>query len=76
MTPLAKGTLVEKINSVPGNDGHGDGALATVVGVFPAPDDFVKEHGYGYFVEWQDLPGVPVFISGTRIRAVDTAVRT
>jgi hypothetical protein len=24
----------------------------------------------GYFVEWEDTPGVPVFILGTRLRAV------
>ena len=61
-----RGTRVSKIASVPG-DTHQDGARATVVGsIGPVPyqDRLVT---YGYFVEWDDLPGVPVAISSWRI---------
>jgi hypothetical protein len=70
--PIPVGTTVQKINSVAGEDGHTDGALARVtyvVGPLKLPGH--RLHGnYGYFVEWHDLPGVPVFVSGTRIRKV------
>jgi hypothetical protein len=58
---LANGTRVRKINSVP-TDTHTDGAPATVLGsVGPALGQF------GYWVEWDDIPGVPVFIAGERL---------
>ena len=56
---LPRGTLVEKIDSAPG-DSHQDGARARVLSAF----------GDGYFVEWEDVPGVPVFILAARIRPV------
>jgi hypothetical protein len=31
---------------------------------------------FGYFAEWEDAPGVPVFILGTRIRPVGTGLRS
>jgi len=62
--PLAIGTLVEKCNSKAGEDGHGDGALARILSVIPQP----LRGAYLYFVEWEDLPGTPVAIEGSRIR--------
>jgi hypothetical protein len=64
------GTKVRKANSEPG-DGHRDGALAVVRGsVGPDP-----RWGYfGYFVEWDDLPGVPVFIASPRLEKYVTPI--
>ena len=57
---LSKGTVVEKINSAPG-DSHQDGARGRVLsGPF----------GAGYLVEWNDAPRVRVFIVGAKLRAV------
>lgn len=62
---LAAGTRVEKIASEP-RDGHRDGAKATVVKTMgPIPDG-----KYGYFVEWDDMPGIPVFVAGWRVREI------
>lgn len=59
------GTRVRKVGSSAG-DSHRDGDLATVRGsVGPALGTS------GYFVEWDDLPTVPVFVAGTRIAKVD-----
>jgi hypothetical protein len=52
--------LVEKINSEP-RDSHRNGARGKVLSAF----------GAGYFVEWADTPGVPVFVFRTKIREVD-----
>jgi hypothetical protein len=65
-SPLPVGALVEKINSKPGDDYHADGARGRILSVIPKPTD----QGWGYFVEWEDLRGVPVMITGSRIRAV------
>ena len=68
---LRNGTLVEKVNSKPG-DTHQDGARATIVGSL-GPHKWSAPHPtskYGYFVVWDDIPGVPVFIAGERIRPV------
>jgi hypothetical protein len=63
MQPLPDGTQVEKINSVAGADTHKDGARAVVVRALgPASDGT-----YGYFVRWSDLPGIEVFIAGSRL---------
>ncbi len=68
---IPNGTLVAKVNSEEG-DTHGDGARAKVLGsigpVAGLPDP------YAYFVEWLDLPGVPVGIAGHRIRAVEVGL--
>lgn len=55
------GTRVQKIGTEPG-DTHPDGTLATVLGSAGAEDKI------GYFVEWDDVPGLPVFIAGNRIK--------
>lgn len=65
----ALGARVEKINTVPGSDAHHDGALATVAEVMGPTTDGT----YGYMVVWDDLPGVKVFIAGSRLRPVNTA---
>lgn len=63
----ANGMRVEKIGSE-ADDTHVDGSLATIVGsVGPIPFED-GSNGYGYFVHWDDLPGLPVFIADTRIK--------
>ncbi len=70
MEPIPNGTRVEKIRSAP-DDTHRDGAIARVVeAIGPTPPDCEVPGVFGYFVEWSDLPGVKVFIAGTRIRPV------
>ena len=66
---LRNGTIVEKINSEP-RDTHRDGARAMIVGSVGPVDDLRLPAKYGYFVVWDDMPGVPVFIAGHRIRPV------
>lgn len=80
--PYPRGTKVRKINSVPGEDSHEDGAMATVVNPpsgFPTDTHYLgplnrpgdKLHGvYGYFVEWDDTPSIEVFISSNRVEAL------
>ena len=66
---LPNGTRVEKTLSKPG-DTHVDGAKATVLGSLgPIPwEDMPRV--YGYFVEWDDYPGIPAFVAGHRLREV------
>jgi len=48
-------------------DAHGIGELGTVVGSIGP-----LEGHYGYFIRWDDMPHVPVFVVGNRIgRASD-----
>lgn len=61
----ANGTRVSKCGSVTG-DHHQDGALATVVGSMGP-----YQGRYGYFVEWDDLPGWPVGVSSERLTLVE-----
>ena len=79
-----KRTRVEKIRSEPG-DGHQDGALGSIVGALgPGPPSAqaelivklarmgVEEGGeYVYWVEWDDMPGIPVAIADYRIKPID-----
>lgn len=60
---LPNGTRVSKVNSKP-DDTHQDGALATVLGSIGV-DEVIA-----YFVEWDDLPDIPVGIAGYRVKAV------
>jgi hypothetical protein len=54
------GSRVIKTNSVP-KDAHQDGAPAVVLGS-------LGDSGfYGYFVEWEDTPGIPTFVAGDRL---------
>ena len=74
------GTRVEKTNSEPG-DTHRDGAMATIVGAAgPAPvalraemlakGKMTQDSAFLYWVEWDDLPGIPVAIADYRIKPV------
>ncbi len=76
-TPLSIGTRVEKCGTVHGQDAHRDGDGAKIVGVLgQVPDDDPNPEFrgvWGYFVEWDDLPGVPVFVGGNRIRIREVA---
>lgn len=56
----SNGTRVQKTNSDRA-DTHRDGALGTVIGSIGAGGLV------GYFVEWDDKPGVPVFVAGPRL---------
>lgn len=75
-----KGTRVEKINSEPGNT-HRDGARGTIVGALgPAPPalraemlakgEIKQDAVFCYWVEWDDLPGIPVAVVDFRIKPV------
>ncbi len=76
------GTRIAKTNSVP-VDTHSDGARGTIIGsVGPITVQMIRAAGpdvmnvpdpprvgeYGYFIEWDDTPGVPVFTRGSRLR--------
>ena len=79
-----KGTRVRKVNSKPG-DFHQDGALGTIVGALgPATAsqraeaiiDLAKQGingdiAYIYWVEWDDIPDIPVAITDNRIEPVE-----
>lgn len=48
-------------------DAHGVGALARTVSFPMGPVELEGKQVYGYFVEWDDVPGVPVFVAGDAI---------
>jgi hypothetical protein len=58
------GTRVRKVFGQSG-DTHPDDATATVLGSVGDPG-----LGFGYFVEWDDLPGAAVFVLGNRLGMV------
>lgn len=62
---LPNGTRVVKKNSEP-DDAHTDGETGTIRGSIGAAGS-ADGICYGYFVEWDNLPGIPVFIVDTRI---------
>jgi hypothetical protein len=64
MDLLQEGTRVQKIGSKPG-DAHQDGALATVL------NGLEKNGLVGYFVEWDDYPGIPCFVAGYRVKELE-----
>jgi hypothetical protein len=67
---LRNGTRVEKTDYRL-TDTHHVGAKARVLGSLgPLPEWEGLKNVFGYFVEWEDMPGVPVFIVGNRIREV------
>lgn len=47
-------------------DMHAVGALGKIIGSM-GPD---KDGAYNYFVEWDDHPDLPVFVTGKRIRPI------
>jgi hypothetical protein len=58
------GTRVFKTQSKPGEDTHGDGALGKVIA------QFGTTKMPGYFVEWDDMPGISVFVAGHRLEPI------
>ncbi len=68
---MPNGTIVTKVNSLP-TDAHPDGTPALIIGSV-GPVDLPDFPGvkYGYFVVWDDMPSVPVFIAGNRIEKVE-----
>lgn len=64
---ILNGTVVQKVKSEAA-DTHSDGSLAKVVGSIGPFED--QGATYGYFVEWDDMPMVPVFIAGDRVSQV------
>jgi hypothetical protein len=72
--PFPAGTVVEKRGSKP-NDTHVDGARGRVIRYLgPVPlDAHTDPLAYGYFVVWDDLPGIQIFVAGSRLQAIATA---
>lgn len=70
MTALAVGARVEKTEYRPG-DAHQVGAKGVVICCIGGP---IEHEGvpevYGYFVQWDDFPGVYCFVAGNRLREV------
>lgn len=66
---LRNGTRVEKTEYEP-NDAHQIGAKAIVLGSLGPIAFEGNPKVWGYFVQWDDLPGVPCFITSTRVREV------
>lgn len=74
-----KGTRVKKINSRPG-DCHPDGAPGTIVGALGPLSaseraelimvGMAEEVECLYWVEWDDLPGMPTGIADYRIEVI------
>ena len=81
-----RGTRVKKVNTEPG-DTHRDGALATIVGALgpTTPSQRAEliielakqgkdgDIEYIYWVEWDDIPGIPVAITDNRIEPIEEA---
>jgi len=67
MEVLADGTRIEKCHSEE-SDGHRDGAKGRIISRLGPVG-----HYLGYFVEWDDLPGTPCFVSHMRVRAAAKA---
>lgn len=69
--PWQLGTRVEKTRKEPG-DAHEVGSLGTIVGVLPVtPEQYDLSNDidcHFYFVEWDDLPGIPVGVKANKIR--------
>ena len=65
---LPNGTRVRKCAHEDG-DAHKLGALATVIGS-TGPIIFRGRNTIGYFVEWDDMPGIPVGVVDYKIEEV------
>jgi hypothetical protein len=76
LTPLPKGTLVVKINSLPG-DRHRDGAKGRVFDpVGPATPESEAPGTYGYWIDFDPYgihPESRVYVAGTRLRVRQVA---
>lgn len=70
---IKNGTRVRKTNAAP-KDAHHNGDTGVVMSSpYPAiqdPDGPDGKMVFGYFVAWDDMPGVPIFVSGRRIEEV------
>jgi len=83
-----RGTRIRKVNTEPG-DTHQDGALGTIVGALGPTTasqraeliiELTKQGidgdvEYFYWVEWDDIPGIPVGIADTRIEPIEEVAR-
>lgn len=58
---LPNDTRIRKVNAEP-NDGHRNGATGRVLGSMRGGPIL------GYFVEWDDLPQMAMFVASSRIR--------
>jgi len=79
----SRGTRVKKINTKPG-DSHQDGTLGTVVGALGpttgsqraeliielAKRGIDGDVEYVYWVEWDDMLGIPVAITDNRVEPI------
>ncbi|MBA7632314.1 hypothetical protein ES703_39857 [subsurface metagenome] len=79
-----KGTRIRKVNTKAG-DAHKDGALGTIVGALGpaspsqraeliiklAKEGLNGDIEYFYWVEWDDMPGIPVGIADFRIEPIE-----
>jgi len=66
---IPNGARVRKCNSEPG-DSFSDGAMGTVlssIAVLPELAHLAPGSDYAYFVEWDEIPGVPVGVLSRRI---------
>lgn len=59
-----RGTRVTKTECAPG-DAHKPGDFGTVVGSID--DSKPNQRRFGYFVIWDDFPGIPVFVTEERL---------
>jgi len=70
---IPNGTKVKKVNSQ-ANDGHQDGALATIVGSIGTPKP-IEVQGItvrcAYFVIWDDMPKRVVGVSEHKLEAIN-----
>ncbi len=64
---IHNGRVVVKVDGEP-DDSHALGARALVLSSMGPIAEMSNE--YGYFVEWEDMPGIPVFVSGHKLREV------
>lgn len=55
------GTRIQKTGTEP-SDAHPDGSPGTVLGSIGN-----SEIGYGYFIRWDDVPEIPVFVAAHRV---------
>lgn len=67
------GTRVRKVNSQDG-DGHLDGSLGTILGSYKnthKTEPKFEDVAYLYWVEWDDMPKVPIGTISTKLEKAD-----
>lgn len=70
----ALGSRVARTDYQPGDGPHTEGDQATVIashGPVILPDVEEAAEEFGYFVIWDDMPGVPVFVRGRKLRPIE-----